>query len=109
MVSAVPVAPRDQQGALDRYVVHPLLHRFFGPSYDDLARMEHDLVVADDVDWTVLRPPQLTDGPPSDRYRTAVDTRLPGARRVLRADLAAAMLASLANPATMRHTITVAS
>src|SRR5215210_8282534 len=32
-VTAVPVGPDDQKSALDRYLVHPLLQRFFGGGY----------------------------------------------------------------------------
>lgn len=107
-VSAVPVGPEDQKSVLDRYLVHPLLHWFFGGGYDDMRRME-ELLAASDRDWTVFRPPQLTNGAPSGRYRTAVDGPLPRAWRVSRADLAAAMLAAVQDPALVGHAVTIAA
>ena len=29
------------------------------------------------LDWTIMRPPRLTDRPPSVTYRTAIDRNLP--------------------------------
>lgn len=109
VISAVPVSAPEQKSTLDRLVVHPLLHRVFGGSYDDLHRMEQDLHAADDVAWTVFRPPQLTDGPPTGHWRTAIDARLPGARRISRADMATAMIASIGDPALTGHTVTIAN
>ena len=43
--------------------------------YDDLAAME-DILRASGLDWTVIRPPQLTDKPPSGTYRTAFGQNL---------------------------------
>jgi putative NADH-flavin reductase len=107
-VTAVPVGPEDQKSVLERYLVHPLLHRFFGGGYDDMRRME-ELLAESDLDWTVFRPPQLTNGPPTGRYRAAIDAPLPRAWRVSRADLAAAMLAAANDPALIGHTVTIAA
>ena len=54
-ISAVPAEPEDQKSTLERYLVHPLLHLFFGGGYDDMRRME-DLLAASDRDWTAFRP-----------------------------------------------------
>lgn len=107
-ISAVPVAPDEQKNLFERRVLHPLLYRFFGGGYDDMRRME-DLLAASDRDWTVFRPPRLTNKLASGRYRTAVDAPLPRARSVSRADLAAAMLAAAQDPALTRHVVTIAT
>jgi putative NADH-flavin reductase len=57
---------------------------------------------------TVFRAPQLIDGAGTGRYRTTLDARLSGARRISRADLAAAMLASIDDPALIGRTVTIA-
>ena len=106
-VTAIPAGPGDHNSALDRYVVLPLLRRFFGGGYDDMRRME-DLLAASDRDWTVFRPPRLTNGAPTERHRTAVDAPLPRAWSVSRADLAAAMLAAAQDPALVGHAVTIA-
>jgi putative NADH-flavin reductase len=104
-VSAVPVAPPTT--TMERRVVYPLLHRFFGGCYRDMAVME-ELLAAGDRDWTVFRPPRLTDKPGTGRYRTAVDEVLPGAATLPRADLAAAMLAAVQDDALTGHIVTIA-
>ncbi len=106
-VTAVPVTPRTEVSLLERLVLYPILYRFFGEGYADMARMEQ-LLRASDVDWTIVRPPMLTDGPATGRYRTAVDRHLQRGRTVSRADLAAAMLRLLEDPDTVRTTVSVA-
>ena len=105
--SAVPVGPDEQKSAIERYLVHPLLYRFFGEGYDDMRRME-ELLAKSDIDWTVFRPPYLTNGPATGRYRIAVDGPLPRAWRVSRADLAAAMLAAVKDQTLVGHAVTIA-
>ncbi|WP_232662151.1 NAD(P)-dependent oxidoreductase [Pseudonocardia sp. TRM90224] len=92
VLSAVPASRPEEKTFLERWVVHRLLHLLFGGGYDDLRRMEADLRAADDVDWTVIRPPRLLDGPATGTYRSSVDGPLRGAADIRRADLAAAML-----------------
>jgi putative NADH-flavin reductase len=106
-VSALPVTPRTEVGALERLLVYPLLDRFFGESYADMGRME-ELLRRSDVDWTVVRPPRLTDGPATGRYRLAVGHHLRGARTISRADLAAAMLQLVGDPASVGAAVGVA-
>lgn len=109
VVSAVPVAPTGQEGVLDRFVVLPLLHLLLGGNYADLRRMEDDLRAADDVDWTVFRPPRLLDGPATGRIRSAVDVHLPRARDIRRSDLARALVSGAGDPALVGHAVTVAA
>ncbi len=106
-ISAIPVTPRSQVSVLERLVVFPILDRFFGQGYADMTRMEKRLH-ASTLDWTVVRPPQLTDGPATGRYRTAVNSHLPGARRISRADLAALILRLIDDTGAVRAVVAVA-
>jgi putative NADH-flavin reductase len=106
-ISASPVAPRSLKSPFERRVLHPLLYRFFGGGYHDMARMEQ-LLADSPLNWTIFRPPRLTNQPHTGRYRTAVDTRLPGASSISRANLAGAMLAAVANTALYRHAVAIA-
>lgn len=106
-ISATPVTPPDQVGALERLVVFPLLRRFFGEGYADMARMEQ-VLRASTADWTVVRPPQLTDRAATGSYRTAINSHLRGALRISRADLAAAILDLIDDPRTIRAAVAVA-
>ena len=61
--------------------------------YKDFARMEK-LVVSSQLDWTIVRPPLLTNGPATGRVRSQTGRKdLPhGPYRITRADLAATLL-----------------
>jgi putative NADH-flavin reductase len=65
-------------------------------------------VEATDLDWTILRPPRLTEGPATGRYRTRIGGGLPRSLTVSRADLAACMLSAIGDPATVRKHVAVA-
>jgi putative NADH-flavin reductase len=88
-----------------RSTVRPLIRMIYRGVYADLDRMERTLAV-NTADWTVLRPPYLTDKPATGRYRAAVEANVPGG--MSRADLARAILDVLRDPATIRHAIGVA-
>jgi putative NADH-flavin reductase len=75
--------------------------------YADLARME-DVLRAGHLDWTIFRPPLLTNGPLTGRYRTALGQNLQRGVRMSRADVAHAMLAALKQPATIRQEVGIA-
>ncbi|MGH3841310.1 MAG: NAD(P)-dependent oxidoreductase [Pseudonocardiaceae bacterium] len=106
-VTALPVTPRTEVSLLERLVVYPILYRFFGEGYVDMARMEQ-LLRASGVDWTVVRPPMLTDRPATGSYRTSVNHHLQRGRTISRADLAAAILRLIEDPDAVRTTVDVA-
>lgn len=57
-----PTSERLNPSILDR-VLHPLFRKTFGrTAYDDMERMEA-IVSASSLDWTIVRPPGLTDNP----------------------------------------------
>lgn len=101
VVSAAPVATTPSPGRPDtpRYDPHdgflagrvltPLLRVVFGRQYTDLAVMEDDLRDSG-LDWTSVRPPRLTNGPRTGRYRIGYGHN--AGRSISRADAADAML-----------------
>jgi uncharacterized protein YbjT (DUF2867 family) len=119
VISASPVGPvatphRPGSGGRDpgddpvmRHLLGPVIRRVLPGVYRDLAAME-DLLHLGDLDWTAVRPPQLTDGPLTGVYRTAIDANLPGGRKISRADVAHLMLDVLRRAETYRHTVGVA-
>ncbi|MEV4536499.1 SDR family oxidoreductase [Asanoa sp. NPDC049518] len=74
-------------GPLTRLVLKPLLGRLFAHTIADKRRME-EAVRASGLQWMIVRPPRLTDGPRTGAYRSAVGRNVRGALRVSRADLA---------------------
>ncbi|MBV9844805.1 MAG: NAD(P)H-binding protein, partial [Kutzneria sp.] len=103
-VGTAMVPRRDpSEPVLVRGLLKPLMYRLFGRIYADLALMEAQLRNSS-TEWTVFRPPLLTNRPPRGRYRTTPGRNAPGLR-VSRADLADAMLCCLADAATVRTVV----
>jgi putative NADH-flavin reductase len=73
---------------------------------DDAEAMERQ-VTTTDLDWTVLRPPRLTNGAPTGRWRTEVDALPKGGWRIARADLATCNLELLEGHAHSKHLLGV--
>jgi putative NADH-flavin reductase len=119
-VSAAPVAivaspgrpdpPRHDpgDGFLMRHLVAPALVAALRDVYADLALME-DVLRDSGLDWTVVRPPRLTDRPPTGRYRTAIGRNLRHGFLVARADVAHLMLDVLDRPETVGQALGVAN
>jgi len=120
VVSAAPVAtvpspgrpmpPKHDpgDGFFMRNLLGPLTKVAFGKIYTDLALME-DVLRNSDLDWTVVRPPRLTNKPPTGAYRTAYGENLRRGLQISRADVANLMLRVLEQPETIRQTIGIAN
>jgi putative NADH-flavin reductase len=120
VVSAAPVAtvpspgrPKPPKhdpgdGFFMRHLFTHVAGAMFGKVYADLAQME-DVLAGSGLDWTVVRPPQLTDKPFTGRYRTACGQNIRGGWSVSRADVAHLMLRVLEQPETIKQTIGIAS
>jgi putative NADH-flavin reductase len=106
-ISALPVTPRTELASAERWIVTPLLSMFFGEMYADMTRMEQ-MLRDSDLDFTIMRPPQLTNRRATGTYRTAINRHLTRARRISRADLAAEMLNVIQQEETVRATVTLA-
>jgi hypothetical protein len=107
-VSAVPVGPVPEgESFLNRRLLLPFITRLLRDVYADLAAME-DEIGSSDTDWTVVRPPKLTDKPLTGKYRVVVGGNVPRGYAISRADVAHAMLAALDDPATFGKPVGVA-
>jgi putative NADH-flavin reductase len=77
---------------------------------EDSAEMER-IVKASPLQWTIVRPPRLTNGPRRERYGLAVD-HLPngagGNATISRADVAHFMLDEVEQPGHMRQVVGIA-
>jgi uncharacterized protein YbjT (DUF2867 family) len=68
------------------------------------------IVRASDLDWTIARPPRLTDGALSRAYGVAEGSMPPAARLTIsRADVADFLLGELEHPAHVRRIVGLAS
>lgn len=107
-VSAAPVGPIPEgEGFLTRRIMYPLIRTFLRDIYADLAVMEEDIRQSG-TEWTVVRPPRLTDKPVSGNYRLAIEDNVPRGATISRADTAHAILTLLADPASINHAVGVA-
>lgn len=94
-------------GPVIAHVAKPLLRRFLRHALADSIRMEQFLQTTD-LDWTVVRPPYLTNGRQSGKLRTAYGENVRRGFSISRADLAAAILELVSDPAASRCAVGVA-
>ena len=120
VISAAPVAtvpspgrpnpPKHDpgDGFFMQHLFSPIAKAALRKVYADLAQME-GILAESGLDWTVVRPPQLTGKPLTRAYRTADGQNIRGGWSVPRADLAHLMLRVLKQPETIKQTIGIAS
>jgi putative NADH-flavin reductase len=95
-------------GFLMRSLLAPLTKATLRKPYADLAQME-DALRDSGLDWTVVRPPRLTDKPLTGAYRTAYGQNLRRGLLVSRADVAHLMLGAFEQPETIKQIIGIAN
>lgn len=76
--------------------------------YPDIARMDRELEARTDLDWTIVAPAVLTNGPFTGAYRVSEGDVVPGGLSVSRADLAAFLLDVVENDARVHGRVSVA-
>lgn len=106
VMSAADFGNARHDGVVMRYALRPLVRGFLHGSLRDLRLMEAK-IVATNVDWTVVRAPQLLNQTRGD-YRTAIGHNLAGALFARRADVADFVVRNLENSDTFRQFVTVA-
>jgi putative NADH-flavin reductase len=85
------------QNALTRMAFWFARHTVYRHPYADQGAQER-ILAASELDYTIVRPPRLTDGPATQKYRVVPDALPPGAFRISRADVATFMLLQLTDP-----------
>jgi putative NADH-flavin reductase len=90
-----------------RVIAKPLLWRFFGFMYADLVRME-TIVRESGLDWTIIRPPRLSNKPRTGHYQIAVNRHLARCNIISRADVADYIVRHLDDIASYRGVVEVA-
>jgi putative NADH-flavin reductase len=86
-----------------KFIVQPLLRN----NFSDMLRME--AVVKDsDVNWTIVRPPRLTNGKLTGKYRVAVKSYIRNPFIIGRCDLAHFIIKTITDPDTYCSTVEVA-
>lgn len=98
--------PGDRKSTRDR-LISALVRRFGGEAVRDKA-VERELWGTSDLDWTLVRPPRLVDGPASGQVEHAA-SRSPRRTSLSRADLAAFVVDLVERPAYVQQAPLVAS
>ena len=95
------------EGFFMRNLLGPMIKTILRKHYADLALME-DILRDSGLDWTVVRPPRLTNKPLTGKYRTANGQNLRRGLVISRADVAHLMLRVLEQPETIKQEIGIA-
>lgn len=103
VVSSAGVAPRKGAPIFYKLIVKPY---FLEPSYQDMRLMEAFLR-SSDVEWTIVRPPYLTDGGLRTDYRLQADNNFDDDRALPRSSLAHFLLAEAEAPRFVRHVVAI--
>jgi putative NADH-flavin reductase len=88
---------------ISKYIVQKLLKHM----YADLLLMEKEIKKTG-LDWTILRPPRLTDRPATGQYRIAVNRFLKNGLKISRADVAHFILTHLQTTEMYQSTVEIA-
>ena len=107
-ISASGLDVNPTHSVIVRWLTKNVLQKILRNMYADLRLMEK-LVKQSELDWTIIRPPRLTNKPATGHYRIAIDRTLDKAYAIARADVAHFMLNNIFNPTTFRATVEIAS
>jgi putative NADH-flavin reductase len=91
-----------------RVVMSQVIKRLYRHQYADMTEMEAYLAGVP-LDWTVIRAPRLTDGPPTGNIQVSLDEPILEAGSLRRADLAEFMLDAIDRVATFGRRVHLAS
>jgi putative NADH-flavin reductase len=103
VITASGYVDEPAEGFLLRSVAKPIVRQFLRRPFADMSTAE-GIITGSGLDWTLIRPPRLTDGG-HKAYRTVVDHTV--GTTLSRADLAAAVLLAAADDATIGHALGV--
>ena len=106
-ISAAAVETNPLLPFLIRFVSKHIIQKLLKHMYADLRHMENEIRTTD-LDWTIVRPPQLTNKAVTGQYRIAVNGFLKNGLKISRADTAHFMLAHVLDTATYQSVVEIA-
>lgn len=107
-LSAETLKSKKEASFVERIIIRVLWKVFFN-LYDDMRRMEQK-VSQSELDWTIVRPPRLTNGLQTGKYRIAINQSVPkGKGYISRANLAECLSAQLNNPDSLNSIVYISS
>lgn len=96
-------ASLDKQAAWRRWVVEKIVYRTFLKYPVASQVFQYRALAASTLEWTMVMPPMLTNGPARGSYRVDADALPRGGSQISRADVASFMLDQLASPEYTRR------
>jgi putative NADH-flavin reductase len=87
--------------------LYRLMRHAFRDTLQD-RQFQEQLILGSKLDWTLVRPPRLSNGPARDIWRAGEDVRIGTMAHIGRADLARFMVQQLGDPSFIRRAVTVA-
>jgi putative NADH-flavin reductase len=108
-ISSASLKPIQNLSFMEKALLQLVLKRILKNIYKDMESMEQK-VRQSKLDWTIIRPPRLTNGPRTSKYRIAINqpvSKSRGIRGISRADLAECMVQLLENPDSINGMVEV--
>ncbi|MES2130816.1 MAG: SDR family oxidoreductase [Bacteroidota bacterium] len=90
-----------------RFATKYILQKLLKNMYADLEVME-SMIKKSDINWTIMRPPKLTDKPVTGNYRIALDKMLNNGLSISRADVGHFMINNIDNESIFKKTVEIA-
>jgi putative NADH-flavin reductase len=87
--------------------LYRLMRHAFRDTIQD-RQLQEQLILGSALDWTLVRPPRLSNGPARDIWRAGEDVRIGAMAHIGRADLARFMVQQLEDRSFIRRAVTVA-
>ena len=105
-ISASGLAVNPTHSFIVRFATRYILQKLLRNMYADLETMENTIKKSN-INWTIIRPPQLIDKPVSANYRTSTDAILKNALKIARADVAHFIVNNIANESIIKKTVEI--
>jgi putative NADH-flavin reductase len=106
-ISAAAIEISPAQSFFIRLVTKYIVQKLFGHGYADQRIMEK-IIKESGTDWTIMRPPRLTDKPVTGDYRVSINAYLKNCLIISRADVAHFMVNNITNEATYKAIVEIA-
>ncbi|MEV6911206.1 NAD(P)H-binding protein [Amycolatopsis sp. NPDC051071] len=97
----------DGDGFFTRNLVKPILGQVLKNNFHDMVAAER-VVTASELDWTIVRPPRLLNGPQTGAIAARTDGNVRGSFSINRADVADYLLRAALDDTLIRQTVSIA-
>lgn len=102
---AIEISP--EQPFYVRWAAKYIVQKLFKYGYADQRVME-DIIKKSNINWTIMRPPRLTNGEVTGQYRVAMNRFLKNCLSISRADVAHFMLNNISNETAYKVIVEIA-